>query len=80
MSVLDEPVLDLGETIVSGNIISKRDTCQRERESYVIRNPITGQGWGLPVDWVQPEDLRVLADRIEFLRRVGYTKKEDLPF
>ena len=53
------------EQRVSGNIWVKPDDFEKSGEAYVIRNPYTGQGWGLPVSHVEPKDLRALADRIE---------------
>jgi len=37
--------------------------------TYTWRNPITGQGWGIPTDHVEPQDLRAMADHLERLRR-----------
>ena len=54
------------ETQVSGAIFAKLDTRAPERETYVIRG--RSGGWGLPVNDLQPDDLRVLADRIEQAR------------
>lgn len=44
----------MNEERVSGCIWAKKDSYEREGEEYIIRNPITNQGWGLPqVDWSQ---------------------------
>ena len=58
----------IDETRVSGCIYAKKDRFHREGEMYMIRSP-NGKGWGLPVDHMQPEDLRALADRIELKRK-----------
>lgn len=52
---------------VSGRIFAKKCSLAREGEEYVIRSK-DGAGWGLPVNNVEPNDLRVLADRIEAAR------------
>lgn len=60
---------------VSGNIWGEPDSLRVEGELYVIRNPATGQGWGLPVCDITPNDLRALADRLE--SRVNTQKHRD---
>lgn len=60
------------ETQVSGAIFATKDSSVKEKETYIIRSKTSsgayGAGWGLPVDELEPEDLRVLADRIEAAR------------
>lgn len=57
----------MSEINVSGNIFAEKDAITQEGERYIIRNKI-GQGWGLPVQDLEPDDLRVLASRIEAAR------------
>ena len=57
------------EITVSGTIVANPDKYEIEGESYTIRSPATGQGWGLPTKYLNPEDLRKLADRIELKRK-----------
>lgn len=52
------------EAQISGGIYAIPDDYEPEGEVYVIRSK-TGQGWGLPVKNITPDDLRALADRIE---------------
>ncbi len=59
----------MNEEKISGNIWARSDKFYPEGENYIIRNPVTRQGWGLPVDSLQPDDLRVLADRVEERRK-----------
>ena len=55
------------EVNVSGSIWAKPDSNSSEGETYMIRSE-NGAGWGLLVRDLNPEDLRVLADRIETKR------------
>lgn len=55
---------------VSGNIYAEKDRHQKDGESFVIICPVTGSGLGLPTRDIEPEDLRILADRIEKARAV----------
>ena len=61
----------MSDELVSGAIHAKKDKYYREGESYVIVSG-NGQGWGLPVDNLEPEDLRALADRIEQKRTINH--------
>jgi len=56
--------MDKSEIQISGNIFAKPDRFEPEGEHYVIRSKF-GQGWGLPVRNITPDDLRALADHIE---------------
>lgn len=58
------------ENKVSGNIYAEKDEHSRDGESFVIVCPVTGFGWGIPTKDIDPNDLRVLADRIEKTRAV----------
>ncbi len=53
---------------ISGPIYARKDNYYKEGESYLIVSP-NGQGWGLPVDHISPEDLRNLANRLEEKRK-----------
>jgi len=55
------------EVQVSGAIFATQDIFKKEGESYTIRSK-NGSGWGLPVNELEPEDLRALANRIEAAR------------
>lgn len=61
-------VRDMKEITVSGNIVAKPNRFSCGKEEYIIRNPVTSQGWGLPVENIEAEDLRVLADRLDKIR------------
>ena len=65
----------MNEERVSGNIYAQKESIAREGELYVIRDK-TGQGWGLPVVGLHPEDLRILADRIEQRRLNDWVLKK----
>lgn len=60
------------ETRVSGCIWWERiGSCVHKPDgTYTCRNPITGQGWGIPTDHVEPQDLRAMADHLERVRNV----------
>lgn len=57
------------EEQVSGAIWAEASKYNQEGEKYSIRINPFGQSWGLPVESIQPADLRALADRIEERRR-----------
>jgi len=52
---------------VSGNIYAQPDRFSTDGFTYVIRP--NSQGWGLPTENIEPEDLRVLADELEKYRK-----------
>ena len=49
---------------VSGHIFAYKNSYSDCGESYFI-NRLTGNDWHLPVDCIEPDDLRALADRLE---------------
>lgn len=53
------------ERCIRGNIYAKGDKYEPLGEAYIIRCPVTGHGWGLPIRNITPDDLRALADHIE---------------
>ena len=68
------------ETQVSGAIFANKDRSVKDGETYTVKHKANtsngfGGGWGLPVEDLEPNDLRVLADRIEAIRTKNLTEE-----
>lgn len=54
--------------LLSGNIRYIEDESEPDGYLFVINNPRTDQCWQIPTHWINPDDLRVMADFLESKR------------
>lgn len=58
----------MSEQTVSGNIVFQPERGANDGGTYLVRNPVTGQGVQIVTRNVSPDDLRTMAAHLEAQR------------
>lgn len=55
----------MDEITISGNIRFEKDKSEKDGGSYIICAKDSNHGWHIPTYYINPKDLRTMADHLE---------------